>query len=177
MRVLLLGGSKSGKSTAAQHLCRALGGGGPLYYWATMTPRDEEDRARIARHIADRDGWGFATVERPRDLPGALEQVEAAGCVLFDSVTAALSERMFGAEFAENAPDIVAEELLTVSRHVRHFVAVCDDIFRGGETYEDWTEVYVRGLAAIARRLAAEFDVVCEMSGGLPHLWKGEWPL
>ena len=42
MRMLLTGGGKSGKSTAAQHLCRHLAAGGPMYYWATMTPRDSE---------------------------------------------------------------------------------------------------------------------------------------
>ena len=46
----------------------------------------------------------------------------------------------------------------------------------GGEDYRDWTEVYVRGLADICQGLAAEFDVVCEMTAGLPHLWKGELP-
>ena len=44
------------------------------------------------------------------------------------------------------------------------------------DSYRDWTEVYVRGLADICQGLAAEFDVVCEMTAGLPHLWKGELP-
>ena len=43
--------------------------------------------------------------------------------------------------------------------------------------YADWTETYVRGLARICRALAAEFDVVCHMAAGLPHVWKGAWPL
>ena len=59
MRILLIGGGKSGKSTLAQRLAAALSGDAPRYYWATMTPRDDEDRARVLRHIADRDGWGF----------------------------------------------------------------------------------------------------------------------
>ena len=67
-------------------------------------------------------------------------------------------------------------ELLDISRYLDHFIAVCDDIWHGGEDYRDWTEVYVRGLADICQGLAAEFDVVCEMTAGLPHLWKGELP-
>ena len=62
MRILLLGGSKSGKSGLAQRLARDLSEGNSLYYWATMEPTDEEDRARIRRHLADRAGWGFQTV-------------------------------------------------------------------------------------------------------------------
>ena len=64
MRALFIGGGKSGKSTAAQRLAASLAGGGPLYYWATMTPHDGEDEARIQRHRDDRAGMGFTTVER-----------------------------------------------------------------------------------------------------------------
>ena len=72
--------------------------------------------------------------------------------------------------------DLTGRELLDISRYPAHFIAVCDDIWHGGEDYRDWTEVYVRGLADICQGLAAEFDVVCEMTAGLPHLWKGELP-
>ena len=177
MRMLLTGGGKSGKSTAAQHLCRHLAAGGPMYYWATMTPRDSEDRARIRRHIADRDGWGFQTIERSTDLPAALPQIDSRGVILLDSVTAALSEAMFGPEFDAAAPETVTAELLAISHHSAHFVCVCDDLWQGGEDYAGWTETYVRGLAHVCRALAAEFDVVCHMAAGLPHVWKGAWPL
>ena len=36
MRILLIGGGKSGKSTLAQRLAAALSGDAPRYYWATM---------------------------------------------------------------------------------------------------------------------------------------------
>lgn len=177
MRILLIGGGKSGKSTLAQRLAAALSGELPRYYWATMTPHDDEDLARIRRHVADRAGMGFVTVERSLDLPAALPCVDRRGAVLFDSVTACLSERMFpGGEPAADAGEQVLRELLSVSTHPAHFIAVCDDIWHGGELYQDWTEIYVRALADICRGLAAEFDVVCEMTAGLPRLWKGELP-
>ena len=59
MRILLLGGSKSGKSMMGQHMARRLSGGESMYYWATLEPRDGEDRAIVRRHLAERDGWGF----------------------------------------------------------------------------------------------------------------------
>lgn len=178
MRALFIGGGKSGKSTAAQRLAASLAGGGPLYYWATMTPHDGEDEARIQRHRDDRAGMGFTTVERSFDLSAGLDEIDPAGTVLFDSVTACLSEQMFpyGGEMDEKAGERVLAELRYVSRYPAHFIAVCDDIWRGGEEYRDGTEVYVRGLARICRGLAAEFDVVCEMAGGLPRIWKGALP-
>lgn len=175
MRALFIGGGKSGKSTAAQKLAAALADGGPLYYWATMTPHDGEDEERIQRHRDDRAGMGFTTVERSFSLPDGLTAIAPAGTVLFDSVTACLSEQMFpyGGEMDERAGERVLAELLTVSLYPAHFIAVCDDIWRGGEDYRDGTEVYVRALARICRGLAAEFDAVCEMAGGLPRMWKG----
>ena len=95
MRILLIGGGKSGKSTMAQRLAAALSGDAPRYYWATMTPHDDEDLARIRRHVADRAGMDFITVERSFDLPAALPALDRHGTVLFDSVTACLSEQMF----------------------------------------------------------------------------------
>ena len=177
MRILLIGGSKSGKSTTAQWLCRRLAAGGPMYYWATMTPRDNEDIQRIRRHIADREGCGFVTIEQSTCLTDALPRVDPGGAVLLDSVTAALSEAMFGRSFDPQAAEKVTAELLAVSRWSAHFVCTCDDIWRGGEDYAGWTEIYVRGLASVCRRLAAEFDVVCDMAAGVPRVWKGAWPL
>lgn len=94
MRILLVGGSKSGKSHLAQELCRKLGG--KLYYWATMEPTDLEDLGRIERHVLDRDGWGFTTVECGRYLRDALPHIQPDSTVLFDSVTAYLANEMFG---------------------------------------------------------------------------------
>ena len=116
MRILLIGGSKSGKSTMGQRLTRAFAAGAPMYYWATMEPTDEEDLARIARHLKDREGWGFETIERGRDLLPALERIDPAGAVLFDSITAQLACEMFGETIDKTAPVRAGEELLTVSR-------------------------------------------------------------
>lgn len=129
MRALLLGGSKSGKSNAAQRLAVALAAGNPRYYWATMEPVDEEDLARVQRHLEDRAGLGFQTVERGTDLPGALALLDPRGTVLLDSVTALLANEMFQKEMDALAPERVAKELLLVSRSVAHMVCVCDDIF------------------------------------------------
>ena len=177
MRILLIGGGKSGKSSTAQRLAATLSGAAPRYYWATMTPHDGEDLSRIRRHVEDRAGMGFITVERSFDLPAALPDIDRRSTVLFDSITACLSEQMFpGAEPNGAAGKAVLRQLLDISRHPAHFIAVCDDIWHGGEDYQDWTEVYVRELAQICRGLAAEFDVVCEMTAGIARVWKGELP-
>ena len=172
MRILLIGGSKSGKSGLAQELCRRLAAGGPMVYWATMIPTDGEDRARIQKHLEDRAGWGFTTVEQGKHLAAA-EPLPEETAVLLDSVTALLSNEMFGKTMDPDAADRAGTELLALSGTVRHFVCVCDDLWRDDGGYDEWTERYRAGLAAICRRLAVSFDVVCEVTAGVPHVWKG----
>ena len=152
MKILLLGGSKSGKSGLAQRLCVRLAAGAPMIYWATMEPVDGEDRARIARHLDERAGWGFSTVECGRALERAALPERA--CVLFDSVTALLANEMFsGAQPDAAAPERAAQELLALSCRAAHLVCVCDDIFRDGAAYDEWTEHYRSGLARVCRTL------------------------
>ena len=96
-----------------QRLTRQLAGGGPMIYWATLEPRDTEDRAIVRRHLAERDGWGFQTLERGRELPRGLAAVPPESAVLFDSVTACLACQMFSGPSPDAAaPERTAEELL-----------------------------------------------------------------
>ena len=97
MNLFISGGCKNGKSFFAQEEAKkqAEEKGVPLYYLATMIPADDEDRARIKRHLAERDGWGFTTIEQGRNICGALEKADPEGVFLLDSVTALLSNEMF----------------------------------------------------------------------------------
>ena len=72
MIVFITGGAKNGKSSYAQELAVRLAAGGKHYYIATMIPVDEEDRERIRRHIADREGMGFETVEQVTGRGGGI---------------------------------------------------------------------------------------------------------
>lgn len=170
MRILLVGGSKSGKTALALSLCQKLAQGAPCIYWATMVPVDGEDRARIARHVSERKDLDFVTAE------GQELHCSPADTVLLDSVTAYLANEMFGGASAVSVSDH-ARALLAASRQPKHFVAVCDELWRAGENYSPETEKYRRGLAEVCRALAAEFDAVAEVCAGVPRLWKGDLPL
>lgn len=176
MRVLLVGGSKSGKSGLAQSLAKVLAKDSPLYYLATMEPVDEEDRTRIARHLDARAGWGFETVEQGRGLEQCRTRIASEGTVLLDSVTALLANEMFQSHLDERAQERALTEILWLSSHCRHLICVCDDIFQDAGRYEAWTERYRRDLAILCRQLAAEFEVVCEETAGLAKVWKGSLP-
>jgi adenosylcobinamide kinase / adenosylcobinamide-phosphate guanylyltransferase len=87
--ILVLGGARSGKSRFAETLAV-----GEKHYIATAQAFDDEMRARIAQHQAQRsDGW--VTHEAVTDLPDVLAQVMAAErFVLVDCLTLWLSNVM-----------------------------------------------------------------------------------
>lgn len=177
MTALIVGGSKSGKSSLAQELALSLAGTGPLYYLATMVPRDGEDRARIARHLEDRVGLGFVTVEQGKNLPGCLARANREGTFLLDSVTALLTNEFFPPE-KNYAPDYTAgqrvgDDILSLARQVRHLVVVADDLFRDAARYDGTTESYRQALGGILCRLAEEAELMVEMTMGNPVVHKG----
>ena len=171
----LSGGAKNGKSTLAQQLAKSCGGGGPLYYLATMIPHDREDDARIETHVRARAGWGFTTVECGADILSALRTADPSGSFLLDSVTALLSNEMFPASGAPDAaaPGRVAAELELLARSVRSIVLVSDYLYADAERYGEWTERYRAGLALADRRLAALADGAAELCCGCAWWYKG----
>ncbi|MBO4385278.1 MAG: bifunctional adenosylcobinamide kinase/adenosylcobinamide-phosphate guanylyltransferase [Clostridia bacterium] len=174
MKILLVGGSKSGKSMLAQRLARSLHGTAPMYYYAAMDPVDDEDRERIRKHVKDRDGWGFTTVERARNV--SEEKLDPSGTVLFDSVTALLANEMFGDPPAADSARHTLSELMSLSGSVSNFVCVADELFRDGTEHCGLTEEYRRGLAFVLNSLAEGFDAVCEVVCSVPKVYKGELP-
>jgi adenosylcobinamide kinase/adenosylcobinamide-phosphate guanylyltransferase len=175
VNIFISGGCKNGKSYYAQHLAkRQAADNVPLYYIATMEPADEEDDARILRHRQERDGWGFTTLEQSRNI-GALD-ADFSGSFLLDSVTALLSNEMFGKDGTVDRTAYlrVADELVQLADKSGNLVFVSDYIYSDAMKYEELTELYRKGLAWIDRALAKKCDAVIEVSYGNIHVLKGE---
>lgn len=190
MNILISGGCKNGKSYHAQVLARQAAQNlhVPLYYLATMIPVDEEDQARIRRHLAERAGWGFTTIERGRDILGLLRAadtcrvsetgapVDLHGVFLLDSVTALLSNEMFppgDSAFDANAAQRVAAELCQFALHTGNTIFVSDYLYADPIGPDQWTETYRAGLATVDRALAATCDAVIEVTYGITYYYKG----
>lgn len=181
MNVFISGGCKNGKSMYAQTIARDMSCQQriELYYLATMRPVDEEDLARIARHIKEREGWGFTTVEQSQNICQCLninlesEDSDSGGAnpkgvFLLDSVTALLSNEMFKMDGSIDyeAPARVADELKKFAELTGNTVFVSDYIYGDAADYDPVTEAYRRGLAQIDRILAKNCDRVIEVSFG-----------
>lgn len=93
LSTLVLGGARSGKSSYAEQLARETGL--KRVYIATAQAFDDEMRARIARHQADRAGDGWKTVEEPVDLAAMIAgQTRPDTVLLVDCLTLWLSNIM-----------------------------------------------------------------------------------
>lgn len=180
MILFLTGGAKNGKSSLAQELAVALAQGGKHYYIATMIPADEEDRERIRKHLADRDGMGFETVECGRRILSCLDRVDKAGTFLLDSATALLMNELFDPadwHLDEARGLACGDELVKFAKSVANIVIVSDSIYSDAARYDEITETYRRCLARIDRKLAAISDTVAELCAGNIILHKGVLPI
>lgn len=165
MRIFISGGCKNGKSHYAQRLAKAQTQG-ELYYIATMLSTGHEDDERIARHIKEREGWGFTTVEQPRDIGAIFPRFSTDATFLLDSTTALLANEMFPPDGSVNAgaADKICIELEQILTRVRRIVIVSDYIFSDAQQYDPLSEQYRRALAQIDRTVAALCDTVLEVA-------------
>lgn len=179
MTIFLSGGAKNGKSGLAQSLAVALGE--KRYYVATMISTGQEDDARIRRHIEDRAGLGFQTVECFRNVLTCLDNADADGTFLVDSVTSLMQNALFSPE-NNYEPDLsaaraCADALVEFAGRVKNVIFVSDFIYSDCTPFSETTQCYRRCLADADRRLAAVCDTVAEVCAGQVFLYKGELPL
>lgn len=182
---LILGGARSGKSHHAEQLATELGGDSVLYV-ATAQAFDEEMRARIAQHQAERpptwttleaqvavgkaiDGH-FANIENADNVnAGEREQV-----VLIDCLTVLTSniilpfEDPFDAAITEAIEGEIHGLLSALQTSDAHFIIVSNEVGLGlvppyplGRAYRDL-------LGRANQQLAQVADQVLFMVAGLP---------
>lgn len=167
---LVIGGARSGKSTFAESLIRATNR--PRRYIATSEAWDDEMRARIAQHKADR-GENWTTVEAPLDLGPALAAAGAGEAVLVDCATLWLTNHLLADH------DLVAEADCLLAA-----LAACPApvVIVSNET--GWGIVPENALARrfrdeqgrLNQRLAAQAALVVTVIAGLPLVLKGQRP-
>jgi adenosylcobinamide kinase/adenosylcobinamide-phosphate guanylyltransferase len=172
--ILILGGARSGKSTYAQNMALELGGPDVLYL-ATAQAFDDEMRARIAAHRAERPA-GWRTLEAPSLHAAPL--AEAAGPargVLLDCLTLLASNAVLAlgdeptARQAEAAVEVEVSALLSAYRAgSATWIVVSNEVGMGLVPPYPLGRAYRDALGHANQRLAAAADRVLLMVAGLP---------
>lgn len=74
MITVVIGGKNSGKSSFAETLLAEMDGN--KYYLATMRSRTDEDKKRIEKHRARREGKDFVTIEQDVAIVKAIDKIK-----------------------------------------------------------------------------------------------------
>lgn len=169
--VLVLGGARSGKSRLAEACLTALPG--PRLYVATGRAWDEEMRARIARHKAERAHAGWQTVEEPLDVPGVLERY-ASTPALLDCLTLWLTNLLL------DERDVEAESarlLQSLSARLAPTVLVGNEVGLGIVPDNALARRFRDEAGRLHQRLAAQAARVVFVAAGLPMILKDQKPV
>jgi len=167
--IVILGGTRSGKSRFGRERATALAGPGPVTYVATALPGDAELDARIALHQADRPA-GWTTIEPGRNLPAAIRTIASTETILLDGLTLWLSQLVD--EEPIDVPALVdgpvGELRAALAAHDGPAIVVSDEIGLGLVPLESGSRAF-RDLLGIAhQRLVDDSDEAWFLVAGRP---------
>lgn len=178
--ILILGGARSGKSTFAEQL--AINSGKSVAFIATATAGDEEMRARITRHQAERP-HEWQTIEEPLNLSGAVRQAsELADVLLLDCLTLWTSNWLMQQTEGDHADEADSafllgesalaeiEEMLRVLRSLpsqKTLIAVSNEVGLGVVPAYPLGRVYRDTLGYVNQRLARATERVYVLVAGI----------
>ena len=164
---LVTGGCRSGKSRYAQSLAESLSSSRVML--ATAEALDDEMRARIAKHQADR-GSGWRTIEAPREIAPHLDQ--PGEVVLVDCLTLWVSNLLCtdatDAEMESAARELV-EALKASSSPV---VLVTNEVGLGIVPMNSLARRFRDHAGFLAQRIAEVADRVVLTVAGIPMIIK-----
>jgi adenosylcobinamide kinase/adenosylcobinamide-phosphate guanylyltransferase len=165
--VVILGGTRSGKSRFGQDRATILAAGGPIAYVATAVVGDPELDDRIQRHRQDRPA-DWQTIEAGTDLAGAIRGVAPETTILIDGLTLWASlvlgddpsavDAVLGGPFGEVAA--------AIEDHDGPVVVVSDEIGLGLVPLDPLGRAFRDLLGVAHQRLVARSDEAWFMVAG-----------
>lgn len=168
MKILVTGGSASGKSAVAEELCVKLGK--QTAYIATMQPFGKDAAYRIDRHRKLREGKGFLTVEQYTDIAKAADKLGSqADTLLIECLSNLCANEIFSPEGAgQEAEHRIAQGIAALGERYENVIVVTNEIFSDGIAYPRETMDYIQTLGRLNARLARWADAVVEVFCGIP---------
>ena len=172
--VVVLGGTRSGKSRFGLATTRRLAGDGRAWFLGTALAGDPELDDRVARHRRERPA-SWPTIDIVEDLVAGLVRTDPSEPVLIDGLTLWLST-LLGDDVTDIDPILdgpVAAGLAAIAERPGPVVVVSDEVGLGIVPMHAGARAY-RDLVGIAhQRLAAMADEAYLLVAGLPMSLKG----
>ncbi len=201
MLYMVTGGCGSGKSEYAERILMAANMK-RKYYVATMEVYGEEERTKVTRHRKLRDGKGFFTIERTRNLAGIVlgqEEKQAWGkesnpnerAVLVECLSNLVANELFsdagGTQKESGKPDSfflrekafwqIINGIHSLKSQCGLLVLVTNEVSLDGIDYGSETNQYIGLLGEINCCLARMADKAVEVVYGIPVLFGAENPI
>ncbi|MBR2742509.1 MAG: bifunctional adenosylcobinamide kinase/adenosylcobinamide-phosphate guanylyltransferase [Clostridia bacterium] len=164
---LIMGENDSGKSAFAEGLFKNTNK--KRYYIATMIPVTDENRARIEKHRAAREGLRINTLELSFSVGGA--DIAPDSAVLLEDVSNLLANAVFE---KKKTGDDVYRDICALKTRCAHLCAVTISGLDGGG-YDSETADYINALRALNARLYDDADTVVLMKDKKPIYLKGSY--
>lgn len=168
MKQLILGGVKSGKSRYAEEAAKALSD--KVAVVVTAEPLDDEMKARIARHIADRPAH-WMTKEAHVDLAAALDQLNHdpdVEVVIVDCLTLWITNLLVKPEASDRLQQYISEFERMVQAFSKPLLIVSNETNMGVMPVDSLSRRFCDETGRLHQRLAAFVDRVDLLVAGLP---------
>jgi len=167
--ILILGGTRSGKSRFGLEVATALAAGGQATFLATAWRGDPEMERRIARHQRARPS-SWPTIDVGNDLAAAIRGATPADPVLVEGLTLWLSA-LAGDDLEDPDPILdgpVEEALDAIDAHAAPVVVISDEIGLGMVPMHAGSRTFRDLVGLVHQRFAARADTVHLVVAGLP---------
>jgi len=161
MKILILGGVKSGKSRLALEMAKQFPS--PRLFVGTAEPFDEEMQEKIRRHQAER-GPEWETLEEPLALAKVLEMTSDYGVCLIDCLTVWLGNLWHYQFDLEKEIETFCQVLARASGNL---ILVSNEIGLGPLPGEKAVRKYTEALGHLNQRVAFVCDRVYLVVAGL----------
>jgi adenosylcobinamide kinase/adenosylcobinamide-phosphate guanylyltransferase len=173
MKMLLIGGARSGKSAWAIRYALRFPA---RTYIATARPDDAEMRARIARHREER-GAGWNLLEAERDLlPAIRTAAMSSELILVDCLTVWVAQWMESCSDDEGMAGYVNPVLEFIQQHRLRILFITNEVGQGIVPTNPLARRYRDLLGSINQQFARTCDTVLLFTAGIPSAIKGKLP-
>ena len=169
MIVYIYGGVSSGKSEYAEELIS--GEFNKKIYLATMENAGEHAGKRVEKHLLQRAGKGFFTVEEPREIKDL--NIDEDDNILLEDLTNLLSNNLFNeAGLKNNFKEItekIFSDIITLKSRCNSVFIVGNDIFSTERNQSRELDIFIDCLYSLHKQIIEAADRVIEVVYGLPY--------
>ena len=169
MIVYIYGGVSSGKSEYAEELISREFN--KKIYLATMENTGEHAGKRVEKHLLQREGKGFFTIEEPRHIKDL--NIDEDDNILLEDLTNLLSNNLFNEDGLKNNFKEITEEIfsdiITLKSRCNSVFIVGNDIFSTERNQSRELDIFIDCLYSLHKQIIEAADRVIEVVYGLPY--------